>query len=228
MPSPRFPIPQGTLDMLILQILSLEPAAWLRHRAAAGADLPLVVQVNQGSLYPALHRLEQKGWLRAEWKQSETGREAKFYSLTPAGRRQLARREGQLGAPLRRRQPDLRGGQPNDAALQLVPPRVASRRGLDRELHYHCRPPRRGPRAVRHAGARGPPPRRRRAGGLAQVREEVRDVWLDAAGFAISSTISASPRARFSAAPLLHGRHAAFARPRHRRNHRRSTRWSIR
>jgi len=49
-----------------------------------------VVQVNQGSLYPALHRLEQKGWLRAEWRQSETGREAKFYSLTQAGRRQLA------------------------------------------------------------------------------------------------------------------------------------------
>jgi DNA-binding PadR family transcriptional regulator len=49
-----------------------------------------VVQVNQGSLYPALHRLEQKKWLRAEWKQSETGREAKFYSLTPAGRRRLA------------------------------------------------------------------------------------------------------------------------------------------
>ena len=49
-----------------------------------------VVQVNQGSLYPALHRLEQKKWLRAEWKQSETGREARFYSLTPAGRKQLA------------------------------------------------------------------------------------------------------------------------------------------
>jgi DNA-binding PadR family transcriptional regulator len=48
-----------------------------------------VVQVNQGSLYPALHRLEQKGWLESGWKQSETGREAKFYSLTPAGRRQL-------------------------------------------------------------------------------------------------------------------------------------------
>jgi DNA-binding PadR family transcriptional regulator len=46
--------------------------------------------VNQGSLYPALHRLEQKGWLRAEWKESETGREAKFYSLTASGRKQLA------------------------------------------------------------------------------------------------------------------------------------------
>jgi DNA-binding PadR family transcriptional regulator len=49
-----------------------------------------VVQVNEGSLYPAVHRLEQKGWLRSVWKQSETGREARFYSLTPAGRRQLA------------------------------------------------------------------------------------------------------------------------------------------
>jgi transcriptional regulator len=49
-----------------------------------------VVQVNQGSLYPALHRLELKGWLKAEWKDSETGREAKFYSLTPSGRKQLA------------------------------------------------------------------------------------------------------------------------------------------
>ena len=48
-----------------------------------------MVQVNQGSLYPALHRLQQKGWLRGEWKQSETGREAKFYSLTATGRRQL-------------------------------------------------------------------------------------------------------------------------------------------
>jgi DNA-binding PadR family transcriptional regulator len=47
--------------------------------------------VNQGSLYPALHRLEQRGWLKAEWKQSETGRDAKFYSLTKAGRNQLAR-----------------------------------------------------------------------------------------------------------------------------------------
>ncbi len=49
-----------------------------------------VVQVNQGSLYPALHRLEQKRWLHSEWKQSETGREAKFYSITSAGRKQLA------------------------------------------------------------------------------------------------------------------------------------------
>ena len=90
MPSPRFPIPQGTLDMLILQILSLEPAHGYGIAQRLEQISRSVVQVNQGSLYPALHRLQQKGWLRAEWKQSETGREAKFYSLTAAGRRQLA------------------------------------------------------------------------------------------------------------------------------------------
>jgi PadR family transcriptional regulator, regulatory protein PadR len=90
MPPSRFPIPQGTLDMLILQILSLEPA----HGYAIAQRLQQIsreaVQVNQGSLYPALHRLEQKRWLKAEWRQSETGREAKFYSLTRAGQKQLA------------------------------------------------------------------------------------------------------------------------------------------
>ena len=90
MPSSRFPIPQGTLDMLVLQILSLEPA----HGYAIARRIQQVsreaVQVNQGSLYPALHRLEQRRWLRAEWRPSETGREAKFYSLTRAGRKQLA------------------------------------------------------------------------------------------------------------------------------------------
>src|SRR5215470_20448495 len=89
MPSPRFPIPQGTLDMLILQILSLEPAHGYGIAQRLGQISRSVVRVNQGSLYPALHRLEQKKWLRAEWKQRETGREAKFYSLTPAGRKQL-------------------------------------------------------------------------------------------------------------------------------------------
>ena len=90
MPPARFPIPQGTLDMLILQILSLEPA----HGYAIAQRLQQIsreaVQVNQGSLYPALHRLEQKRWLTSRWHQSETGRDAKFYALTPAGRKQLA------------------------------------------------------------------------------------------------------------------------------------------
>src|SRR5215475_10024848 len=90
MPSPRFPIPQGTLDMLILQILSLEPAHGYGIAQRLEQISRSVVQVNQGSLYPALHRLEQKGWLESAWKQSETGREAKFYSLTRPGRKQVA------------------------------------------------------------------------------------------------------------------------------------------
>ena len=90
MASERFPIPQGTLDMLILQTVSLEAA----HGYAIAQRLQQVsrdtVQVNQGSLYPALHRLEQKGWLKAEWRASDTGREAKFYALTRSGLKQLA------------------------------------------------------------------------------------------------------------------------------------------
>jgi len=90
MPSPRFPIPQGTLDMLLLQILSLEPAHGYRIAQRVEQISRSMIRINEGSLYPALHRLQQKGWLRAEWKPSETGREAKFYALTSAGRRQLA------------------------------------------------------------------------------------------------------------------------------------------
>jgi PadR family transcriptional regulator PadR len=90
MASSRFPIPQGTLDMLILRVLSLEPA----HGYAIARRLLQIsgetLHVNQGSLYPALHRLEQKGWLTSEWRQSDTGREAKCYALTRAGKTQLA------------------------------------------------------------------------------------------------------------------------------------------
>ena len=89
MSSSRFPIPQGTLDMLILQILSLEPAHGYGIAQRLEQISKSVVQLNQGSLYPALHRLEQKGWLKADWKQSETGRDAKFYSLTRSGQKQL-------------------------------------------------------------------------------------------------------------------------------------------
>jgi PadR family transcriptional regulator PadR len=89
MPPARFPIPQGTLDMLLLQIVALEPA----HGYGIAQRLQQIshnaVQPNQGSLYPALHRLEQRRWLKAEWRQSETGREAKFYALTRAGWKQL-------------------------------------------------------------------------------------------------------------------------------------------
>lgn len=80
---------QGTLDLLILKILALEPLnGWAisqRLKQVSGD----VLQVSDGSLYPALHKLEQEGWITAEWKPSENNRRAKFYSLTRLGRRQL-------------------------------------------------------------------------------------------------------------------------------------------
>ena len=80
---------QGTLDLLLLKILALQPLhGWvinLRVRSISNE----VLQVREGSLYPALHKLEQEGWIRAEWKQTENNRKAKFYSLTRLGRRQL-------------------------------------------------------------------------------------------------------------------------------------------
>jgi PadR family transcriptional regulator PadR len=80
---------QGTLDLLILKVLSLEP----RHGWAIAKRIQQVsheaLQVQQGSLYPALYRLEEQGWIEADWRETETGRRAKFYSLTRAGRRRL-------------------------------------------------------------------------------------------------------------------------------------------
>jgi PadR family transcriptional regulator PadR len=80
---------QGTLDLLILKILALEPLnGWAisqRLKQVSGE----VLQVSDGSLYPALHKLEQEGWISAEWKPSENNRRAKFYSLTRLGRQQL-------------------------------------------------------------------------------------------------------------------------------------------
>ncbi len=104
MSSARFPIPQGTLDMLILQVLSLEPAHGYAIAQRVQQTSRNQVRLNHGSLYPALHRLEQKGWLKSEWRQSDTGRDAKFYALTRAGHRQLAREKAswkQLTAAVR-------------------------------------------------------------------------------------------------------------------------------
>jgi transcriptional regulator len=82
---------QGTLDLLILRTLALEPMhGWAIARRIQQASRE-VLQVTQGALYPALHRLEQQGWLCGEWRQTDTGREAKFYSLTRAGQTQLAK-----------------------------------------------------------------------------------------------------------------------------------------
>ena len=90
MTSARFPVPQGTLDMLILHVLSLQAMHGYGIAQRVQQISRDTVRLNQGSLYPALHRLEQKGWLKAEWSRSETGREAKFYALTRSGRKQLA------------------------------------------------------------------------------------------------------------------------------------------
>ena len=80
---------QGTLDLLILKTLSLEPMnGWAIAKRIVQVS-GSVLQVQQGSLYPALHRLEHQGWIRAEWKDSENNRRAKFYSLTAAGRKRL-------------------------------------------------------------------------------------------------------------------------------------------
>jgi transcriptional regulator len=80
---------QGTLDLLLLKIVALEPLhGWAisqRLRQLSGE----VLQVSEGSLYPALHKLEQEGWIKAEWKATENNRRAKFYSLTRLGRRQF-------------------------------------------------------------------------------------------------------------------------------------------
>ena len=89
MDAPKSDLFQGTLDLLILKIVALGPV----HGYAISQRIQQisrdVLQVQQGSLYPALHRLENRGWLKAEWRLTESGREGKFYSLTKTGRRQL-------------------------------------------------------------------------------------------------------------------------------------------
>jgi PadR family transcriptional regulator PadR len=88
-PEPRLDILQGTLDLLILRTL----ASGAMHGWSISERIQQiseeVLQVNQGSLYPALHRLEHRGWINAEWKTSELGRRARFYRLTASGRKQL-------------------------------------------------------------------------------------------------------------------------------------------
>ena len=96
---------QGTLDMLLLKIVALEPmngyAISLRLKQVSGE----VLQVSDGSLYPALHKLEQQGWIAAEWRRTENGRRAKYYSPTKLGRKQLEKEAdnwGRLSAAISR------------------------------------------------------------------------------------------------------------------------------
>jgi PadR family transcriptional regulator, regulatory protein PadR len=87
-------LPQGTVDLLILRTLSLGPQhGWgVSERIHQVSDN--VLQIQQGSLYPALHRLERRGWIKARWGASENNRRAKFYELTKSGRKQLATEKG--------------------------------------------------------------------------------------------------------------------------------------
>lgn len=90
MPNERLDLPQGTLDLLILKALSLGPMhGWAISERLQDVSREML-QVPQGSLYPALHRLEREGWISAEWGASDNNRKAKFYELTRAGRKQLA------------------------------------------------------------------------------------------------------------------------------------------
>jgi transcriptional regulator len=87
--APSTDLLQGTLDLLILKTLALEPMHGWGIASRIQQVSKDVLQIGQGSLYPALHRLEYKGWIKAEWASSENNRRAKFYSLTRAGNRQL-------------------------------------------------------------------------------------------------------------------------------------------
>jgi len=84
---------QGTLDLLILKVVALGPVHGYGISQRIRQISKDVLQVQQGSLYPALHRLEERGWLQADWGESENGRQAKFYRLSAKGRRQLAAEE---------------------------------------------------------------------------------------------------------------------------------------
>jgi len=89
MPDIRIDLPQGTLDLLILKTINLQPLHGWAISERIQQISNEVLQVQQGSLYPALHRLERRGWIKARWGASENNRRAKYYELTRAGRKQL-------------------------------------------------------------------------------------------------------------------------------------------
>ena len=190
--APKSDLLQGTLDLLILRTLSGEPMhGWGISQRIQQVSKD-VLQVNQGSLYPALHRLEQQGLIEAEWGSSENNRQAKFYQLTRDGRKQLAEETTQLGTPGQRRRSSPRrtltpGGPP------LMKTRMFRRlsirfgtlfrrdrreRELDAELRYHL------DMLVEQNILTGMPPdaARREAmrvfGTLEGIKDEVRDNWL--------------------------------------------------
>lgn len=95
MPEQSIDLPQGTLDLLILRTLALEPMHGWAISERIHQVSSKVLQVSQGSLYPALHRLERRGWIKAHWGTWENNRRAKYYELTKSGRKQLASEESE-------------------------------------------------------------------------------------------------------------------------------------
>lgn len=95
MPESRIDLPQGTLDLLILRTLALGPLHGWAISERIHQVSSKVLQVHQGSLYPALHRLERRGWIKAHWGASENNRRAKYYDLTKIGRKQLEAEESE-------------------------------------------------------------------------------------------------------------------------------------
>jgi transcriptional regulator len=95
MPADRAELLQGTLELLVLKLLSVEPMHGWGLTQQLERQSRQVLLVNQGSLYPALERLQRKGWIRSEWRVTENNRRARYYELTSAGRRQLARERAQ-------------------------------------------------------------------------------------------------------------------------------------
>ena len=95
MPEQSIDLPQGTLDLLILRTLALRPEHGWAISERIHQVSSKVLQVQQGSLYPALHRLERRGWIKAHWGTSENNRRAKYYELTRSGRKQLEAGEGE-------------------------------------------------------------------------------------------------------------------------------------
>lgn len=93
LPEPKIDLPQGTLDLLILRTLALNPEHGWAISERIHQVSSKVLQVQQGSLYPSLHRLERKGWIKAKWGSSENNRRAKYYHLTRAGQTQLEAEE---------------------------------------------------------------------------------------------------------------------------------------
>ena len=169
---------KGTLDMLILKVVALGPI----HGYAISQRIQQIskdfFQVPQGSLYPALHRLEDRGWLTADWRDSETGRDAKFYTLTKKGRRAIGDRTRPLGAALRCSSPypaNRRIGGPSMHWLQRLFRKEQSEKQLDAELRFH----------VEHqtsdyiaAGMSSEEARRRAQlnfGGLESIKQETRE-----------------------------------------------------